>query len=445
MLKSTIMAFHPNHSAKFRAALKGELPAWVEQGLVTEAGAQQLRAAYQLDALGKESSRLLTAVLFTIGSLLIGGGIISFVAAHWNEIAPGPKVAALFSALLAFHLGGYWLRYRSGWPQLGHALLFCGCLVFGANIGLLAQIYQISGAWYGMFGAWALGALAMAWAARSWITGLLLIATSFTWFCGFADDHHERLAAAYPVLLVAALLPLAWALRSRVLYIFTLLAFVAATFALAIVQLQTNRYSLLAVAAGSATVWAIGTHHQTSRLRAEFGAPALGLSLATLAVSAYFWSFRDAWRWGHEVRIDRWQWMLPVGAALLIGIALTVRAWPRLDAQHRQQTSCLATIFVLICLAPLVNRASDVVPVIMLNLAAVATAAVTVGKAMDEERRWMFWAGSLFLATLVITRFFEYESSLLLKAAAFVVCGLVTIASGIAYEKFLRRREVLAQ
>src|SRR5262245_32898347 len=146
------MAPEFNRSAKFRAALKREIPAWMEQGILTEDGAGRLRSLYELDHLGKESSRLLAAVLFTLGSLLIGGGVISFVAAHWNEISRGPKVVLLFAALLAFHVAGYWLRYRSDWLRLGHALIFCGCLVFGANIGLLAQAYQVSGDWYGMFG-----------------------------------------------------------------------------------------------------------------------------------------------------------------------------------------------------------------------------------------------------------------------------------------------------
>src|SRR6266540_1064363 len=200
------MAPEYNRSVKFRAALKREIPAWTEQGILTEGAAGRLRSLYELDDLGKESSR--------------------FLAAHWNEISRVPKVVLLFAALLVFHIGGYWLRYRSAWPRLGHALIFCGCLVFGANIGLLAQTYQVSGSWYGMFGVWALGSLAMAWAARSWITGLLVIVTSFTWFVGFADDFHERLAIVYPPLLAAALLPLAWTIRSRALNTLTFLGLI---------------------------------------------------------------------------------------------------------------------------------------------------------------------------------------------------------------------------
>src|SRR5215510_3593253 len=220
------MAPEYNRSVKFRAALKREIPAWTEQGILAEDNAARLRSLYELDDLRKESSRLLSAALFTLGSLMVGGGVISFVAAHWNEISRVPKVVLLFAALLVFHIAGYRLRYRSAWPRLGHALIFCGCLVFGANIGLVAQAYQVSGSWYRAFGAWAIGSLVMAWAAQSWITGALVIATSFTWFVGFANDSHERLATVYPPLLAIALLPLAWKVRSRTLYTLTFLGLI---------------------------------------------------------------------------------------------------------------------------------------------------------------------------------------------------------------------------
>src|SRR5262245_28600857 len=315
------MAPEYNRSVKFRAALKREIPAWTEQGILAEDNAARLRSLYELDDLRKESSRLLSAALFTLGSLMVGGGVISFVAAHWNEISRGPKVVLLFAALLIFHIAGYWLRYRSAWPRLGHALIFCGCLVFGASIGLMAQTYQVSGAWYGMFGVWALGSLAMAWAARSWITGLLVIVTSFTWFVGFADDYHERLAIVYPPLLAAALLPLAWTIRSRALYTLTFLGLIFSLPVPALVRFDNEWYALIAVAAGGFVAWAAGEFHRATGIRKEFGAPASNLGLATLAYAAYQWSFHLAWRWPEDIAWNHLYWLIPVGLAIAIGCA----------------------------------------------------------------------------------------------------------------------------
>ena len=69
------MIRNQNLSAKFRAALKEELPAWLQEGILSQQAAKQLAEKYQLDNLKAESSQLLSAVIFTIGSLLLGGGV----------------------------------------------------------------------------------------------------------------------------------------------------------------------------------------------------------------------------------------------------------------------------------------------------------------------------------------------------------------------------------
>jgi uncharacterized membrane protein YjdF len=82
-------------------------------------------------------------------------------------------------------------------------------------------------------------------------------------------------------------------------------------------------------------------------------------------------------------------------------------------------------------------------PTVGANLAAIALAAVAVWSGIADERRTAFWLGSLFLVLLVISRFLEYETSLLTKSAAFIACGLAVMLAGTAYEKFLRRKEAV--
>src|ERR1044072_4243457 len=152
---------------KFGPGLRTKLQFGFRKGTVTEETAKQLSSAYELDNLKHESTRLLSAVIFTIGALLLGGGLISFVAANWEIIATPLKLVLFLLALLAFHTIGFWLWHSKNWRGLGHALLFCGCLVFGANIGLVAQIFHVSSNWYGGFLAWAIGSLVVGWARRS--------------------------------------------------------------------------------------------------------------------------------------------------------------------------------------------------------------------------------------------------------------------------------------
>ena len=429
-----------NMSAKFRAALRNELAIWIQRGIVTEETAKQLSSAYELDNLRHESTRLLSAVIFTIGALLLGGGLISFVAANW-EIIPTPiKLALLFSALLGFHAVGFWLWHSENWRRLGHALIFCGCLVFGANIGLVAQIFHISGNWYGGFGAWALGSLVMAWAIRSWIIGVLALGTSFFWFVGFQSEHGQS-ASAYPLILAVALLPLAGIIRSRVLYAGTLLGIVIAACVLAGYQ-GSARQLLFTMAAGGMFMWTLGELHRAAQWRLEFANITRALGLGLLAVTAYVWSFHFLWDslvFGPMRSL--WAFLF-----FSLSLAFSLLMWGRARQTQRLLTAGVLLAGGILCANSLLSGASantsneEFLFTVTTNLAALILAAIIIAVGLIDERRLAFWLGSLYVVLLVLSRFLEYETSLLIKSVAFLACGVTVIIAGISYEKYLRRK-----
>ncbi len=443
----------PNKSSSFRAALKQELPTWLQEGLVTEDGAQRIAARYDLDKLSKESSSLLAAVIFTLGGLLLGGGLISFVAANWDAVPTFAKVALLFITLLGFHLTGYWLWHQKGWSRLGHALVFTGSLVFGANIGLMAQIFHVSGEWYGAFGAWALGSLVMAYAARSWITGLLALVTAVTWFQGISHQHPSAWMMIVPLLVAALFLPLAWQLGARVLYVATFAGFTYTLSSLAATRYNTGKLVLATMVVGGFVAWAAGEFHRVKQLRPEFGNPTAGLGILLLGGSAYIWSFHWWWDannwWGRSSsQQPTFYWLIPTGVAAVVGIALMVTMLRQLNASPSRQllaigASLASGILVVCALIGALKRGDMVLLTIAVNLAAFVIAAVAIAVGVMDERRLAFWAGALFTVLLIISRFLEYETSLLTKSAAFTLCGVAMIAAGIAYENHLRRKEAI--
>jgi uncharacterized membrane protein len=432
-----------NMSAKFRAALRNELPIWVQKGIVPEETAKQISNTYQLDNLKAESSNLLSAVIFTIGALLLGGGLISFVAANWEAIPTPLKLTLLFVALISFHLVGYWLWHSSNWRRLGHALIFCGCLVFGANIGLVAQIFHISNDWYSGFGAWALGSLVMAWAVRSWIIGVLVLLTSFLWFLGLQNDRSDWLTSFYPLLLAISLLPLAWIIRSRVLYTSTLLGIIVAACVLA-GNHGSSRQLLLTMAAGGMLTCALGELHRATTRRVEFAGLTAGLGLAVLAVTAYFWSFHYWWSSPAAFGTGRSSWaivFLVLSLAALLGLQRT--------GKRSQVWLTAGSVLVggILCASSLLawgNVDGEFLFTVTSNVAALLLGAVLISVSLIEERRAVFWLGSLYLVLIILSRFLEYETSLLVKSAAFLACGVAVIFAGISYERHLRRRETAA-
>ena len=441
------MTGNRNMNAKFRAALRNELTIWTQDGIVSEEAAGRLSKDYQLGHLREESSRQLSAVIFILGGLLLGGGLISFVAANWEYISTPVKLALLFSLMLGFHITGYWLWRAGNWRRLGHALIFCGCLVFGANIGLIAQIFHISGEWYGAFGAWAIGSLVMAWAIRSWIIGALALCTSFLWFFGFQQDH-ERAALLYPLALAAFLIPLAWAVRSRVLYAGTLLAIAITTAVLANYD-GSPRQVLLSMAASGLFIWTLGELHRVTGRRGEFADVTAGLGLSFLAMTAYIWSFHDIWDLSGSYRDappgPAFLFVLLPVLLLVLSIAASLLLLRKEREARRQLIIGVLIAGALLCGSSLLANAGapyrNSLLTIAVNVAALLVAAVAIGTSLIEERRVIFWLGTLYVVLLILSRFLEYETSLLLKSAAFLACGVAVILGGISYERYLRRKD----
>jgi len=46
---------------------------------------------------------------------------------------------------------------------------------------------------------------------------------------------------------------------------------------------------------------------------------------------------------------------------------------------------------------------------------------------------------------LILTRFLEYETSLLVKSAAFLACGVAVIFAGMKYEQYIRRKSTVME
>ena len=120
--------------------------------------------------------------------------------------------------------------------------------------------------------------------------------------------------------------------------------------------------------------------------------------------------------------------------------------WEKVRQTERLLTAGVLLAGGILCASSLVSAFSanisngEFLFTVTANLAALLLAAVIIGVGLIEERRLAFWLGSLYLVLLVLSRFLEYETSLLVKSAAFLACGVTVIIAGISYEKYLRRK-----
>ena len=131
---------------------KREVENWQHEGIINSSQAQAILSKYGLATKPKkilvdnekeeDKHTELITVISIIGAILIGLGIIVFVASNWQRIPAFLKLILLF--------GGTFGTYFAGWSFennrrliIGGSLLFLGSLFVGATIFLTAQIFHV--------------------------------------------------------------------------------------------------------------------------------------------------------------------------------------------------------------------------------------------------------------------------------------------------------------
>ena len=171
-------------------------------GFITAEQRDKIIAHFNLK---EDGSRFMVIVSF-IGAILVATGIILLIAANWDDIPRGVKLAAGLALLLGAHGAGWWLRSaRKDYPKTGEALHFAGSLLFLGNIALVGQIYHLSSRPANAFLLWWVGISALPWLLRSAAQFALLLLGIGIWFgieindstsCIRFDDERQVLAYA---------------------------------------------------------------------------------------------------------------------------------------------------------------------------------------------------------------------------------------------------------
>lgn len=99
-------------------------------------------------------------ILSIIGGVLIGLGILSFVASNWSELTKAIKFVILLSTLIIFYLLGFALEKKK--PNLSKAFYYIGAFAYGAEIFYIGQMFHLGGNLEDAFLLWGIGILPLA-------------------------------------------------------------------------------------------------------------------------------------------------------------------------------------------------------------------------------------------------------------------------------------------
>jgi hypothetical protein len=423
-------------SRRFREELRRELPRWQQDGLVSPDAAAALWSRYRLAEAEPSSGPGLLPV-YVLGALLVGAGVVSLVAWHWEEMGPALQLAVIGAAMVASHGGGLAL-WRGRAPRLGHALTLLGTVIFGANVGLVAQIFHVSGVWWGGFAAFAAGALAAGVAYPS-LPHLLLGAVLGLWVAGPGLAHdHPRPGLAIAWALAVALVALAWRERSRALAVVSALglAIVAGS---ALDGANQERGIVIAVLCLAAALCATPLAAAPFAARSDTGARLSGALRVTGRLLFYgaaaVLSFTEL---AHELRFRGAVPALtllaaaPAAAFAIAALATGLRR-PEVDPLARGEAMLVGA--TVVALAAGLSLETGTGTALVANLALAFLAAGRIVRGLSGLRRAPFWEGMAVAGALTLVRFISIETGLWLKGAGFIACGAAVLLGGSAFER----------
>jgi uncharacterized membrane protein len=120
---------------------EARLERWVGAGLVEPAAADRIHVWEAAHPTGPAGVRWPVRLAIALGGLLLCAGVLLFVAAHWDALAPGSRFALLVGTVALFHLAGAFAAERS--PALSATLHASGTVALGGGIFLAGQIFNL--------------------------------------------------------------------------------------------------------------------------------------------------------------------------------------------------------------------------------------------------------------------------------------------------------------
>ena len=154
---------------------------WVDAGLVDRTAAERIRS-WESAQPAAPSLRWPAWLALSLGGVLLGAGILLFVAAHWEALGPGQRFLLVVAAVGALHLAAAAAAERA--PGLSIALHACGTIALGGGIFLSGQIFNLQEHWPGGLLLWGIGAWAGWFLLRHWPQVALGALLAPAWLAG---------------------------------------------------------------------------------------------------------------------------------------------------------------------------------------------------------------------------------------------------------------------
>ncbi|MGF7160631.1 putative membrane protein [Rhodoligotrophos appendicifer] len=421
----------------YRKRLAADLPQWRAQGWVTEEGAAAILSA----AAAERSTLTVSNLVAMLGALLLGLGVITFIAANWEDFPRLVRLIMLVTGLGLAYLIAAILKQRD-LPAMADAAVLVAGLVFAAAIALVGQTYHLSGEFRDAVLLWIVGCLGAALLTRSVAATVLSLAGICYWAWEWTVD--AGIAPHWPSLavLVAAGALSVWlnTPMTRKAFIVALLFWLAMTLIAMAEALDWSAAGALSLGAALALcIWSLASLLTAGRLGGRLGD--LGEDLVLPVMIALFLAVFFI-QFAAEVHDGaRLGWQYYAAAAVALGALLSFSASYRgaFNGAHAGLAVAVTASAVAFCwwLAD-AHRVVDLWPSLAIGVVVLATALWMVGIADSRAGRFAHTAGLVGFGVEVLYLYVVTLGTLIDTALAFLVGGILLIGLSVLLLKMDR-------
>lgn len=399
-------------------ALRDATERWVDAGIIDEDTAGEIRAheAGREPATGHESARQrdespatvldqdrLVVALSVMGAVLVGAGILLYLAANWDRLSTATRTAVLvatplFTAAVGLALARDRVPRVGHAPRVGHGCWFLAAAFLGPALVLLAGLHTLDVDVSWLLLAWGVGALPAGHAFESRPTTTLGLVVLVGVVVDVATVATRPFAVAFVGTVVVAAGLLVRDRSERLSGVYRLVGLAAAVLALLIVAAQDGRYDWIAVTP------------EPTLVASGLVAVAVAVAVAIAVGGDVQLQTTDGNQRGNATRLDALAVAAP--AAVTVAVVAVVRVTPPLPE--------LAAFLLVHAL------------VLGLFVAAVIVAAGSGSRALVNLVAVGFLAQVLLILQSTV-------AEVLSGAVALVVAGLLLLGIGLALERGRRR------
>lgn len=461
---------------KFRRQLRQEANLWRAEELIDDLLYQQLAERYQFSSIEKAASNRFISTLFSLGGILLGLGVITFVAANWQDWSKAVKLTLLLALFLGVNLAGFylWRTETDGVStpgikqRFGEGLLIFGALSLGANIALMAQMFHISGSPYGLYLVWGLGVLTMAYGIGLTSLGFIsIVLFGIGYWQGIGEGNAfstgeyswlDFLLEHTAIVAGIVFIPLAYWCQSRIIFIFSLLLLIPALevnlATLLSLNLPFGIWSAIAIILPIGLLWGYDDSLLPKIETRRFQPLARTIAIWLLGILFFSFSFLNSWQ---SLNITEpndtivrvafglidvilfsllllWEWFNMIKPSTI----KSVKKWG-ID----QITSVISGFLIVSSVVTFWHISINPIPEIatfIFNIQMFILGGGLTRIGLAKGNRDAFWGGMVLLTLQIISRTLEYNTELLFKAFVFTLCGIGVMIAGFWFERYLSRQ-----